>query len=830
MKFENALYTVEFKNSKEKTERDLQTLVNVSVGFLEDYGEEYLIGKPFHAIIQNGGGHSKFFRLLEATGCRNNPKDFFAELLKALENVNSRECEPVKINNIALPQLFLMAVMEKIIPGNQCISIKDVRQLEKVTNIVVPEKDRSDMQKVIETYPVRLSVHTIRQMRTSKVVAGQYLPFVEELDPVGHGNTWIGQFHQGLLEQMYQNRVIFLLNMTCPVYCRFCFRKHKASRNRPNPTAEDVKQAIEYVKKDPGIKEIVLTGGDPFLNKANMACAIDGLMEISHVQTLRLATRSIAYYPHLFHADDAAWLNYLKTKNLELQQIGKRMEIATHFIHPDEISPKSLDIISELVKNGIAVYVQTPFLKDCNDEGPELIKLFSLLRGAGAELHFIDMPCSPIRGSSIYWTPISKGLEVARHLRAHGSDRAFPKMCTATSIGKIDWQTSGWAVEQDRDNENFIWVRTPYTPEFFKAFGPLANDPDIVRVNAEGTLDARYMGKSGDESLFLGSRKPKSIQAGSVSSNQEGEIQKDELIKLRSLVFEDQRISQSLVSTGSSTLFRTHKTRVEIDIEANDGDLEYIKKNETITDIVISSVKDMVECLVNIGEIIKKVRDIHHVNAVRLRSLNFNYAPEKYTRAVVDKLGNLNKLTTVNPLRLEIETQFLHSGEFRPDHAALARALRNKGITVYNNTPLLSAVNDSPDEIHEIAYQCRKIGIEFHHLYIAGLPLQQSWNAKHPVDVSNVIDIATRIRRDGSGREIPGYIIRTELGEVDFGLTSRMYLDNGQIGVKLLPYELAYFQNMSSEFSWPSNVKLDSDGKPIVVVPGLTATDGFLLS
>jgi L-lysine 2,3-aminomutase len=338
------------------------------------------------------------------------------------------------------------------------------------------------------------------------------------------------------------------------------------------------------------------------------------------------------------------------------------------------------------------------------------------------------------------------------------------------------------------------------------------------------------MGKIGDESLFLGSRKPKSIQAGSVSSNREGEIQKDELIKLRSLVLEDQRFFQSLVATGSSTLFRTHETRVEIDAEANHGDLEYIIKNETITDIVISSVKDTVECLVNIGELIEIVRDIHHVNAVRLRSLNFNYAPEKYTRAVVDKLGNLNKLTTVNPLRLEIETQFLHSSEFGPDHAALARVLRNRGITVYNNTPLLSAVNDNPDEIHEIAYQCRKIGIEFHHLYIAGLPLQESWNSEHPVDVSDVIDIATRIRRDGSGREIPGYIIRTELGEVDFGLTSKMYLDNGQIGVKLLPYELAYYQNMFSGFSWPSNVKLDSDGKPIVVVPGLTAADGFLLS
>jgi lysine 2,3-aminomutase len=78
---------------------------------------------------------------------------------------------------------------------------------------------------------------------------------------------------------MYQNRVIFLLNMSCPVYCRFCFRKHKESRNETNPTPADVKRAVDHVRNSPAIKEIVITGGDPFMNRANMACAIDGLME-----------------------------------------------------------------------------------------------------------------------------------------------------------------------------------------------------------------------------------------------------------------------------------------------------------------------------------------------------------------------------------------------------------------------------------------------------------------------------------------------------------------------------------------------------------------------
>jgi len=822
MNFEDTVYRMEFIHSKEIRQVALSTLIDDIIDSLEHYGEESLMGKDFCAIIGQGDGETKFLRLLRAAGYENHPKGFFSELIEQLEGVNSNIGISIRINNVALPQLLLISILEKIIPEKKSISIEDVPQYEKLTNIRVPEKDRADLQKVIEKYPVKLSMHIIRQMMVSKNVAYQYLPFVEELDPAGHVNTWIGQFHQGLVEQMYQNRVIFLLNMSCPVYCRFCFRKHKETRTQANPTTDDVKRAVNYIRKTPSIKEIVITGGDPFLNKANMACAIDGLKEIPHVQTLRLATRSIAYYPHLFYSNNSFWLNYLKRKNLELQQEGKRIEIATHFIHPDEISPQCLDIISAFVKNGMAVYVQTPFLKGCNDEGPELTRLFSLLRGAGAELHYIYIPCSAIQGNSVYWTPISKGLEAAKYLRAHLSDRIIPRICTATPIGKMDWHTSGWAVEKDSKNNNFIWIRTPYTPDYFKEFAPIANELDIVRVNEEGTIDVKFMARIGADSLFLGPRKP--------ISPKKQDSDKQALEELKSVILRDQRIPQSIVSTGSSTLFRTHETRVEIDSDANEKDIEYIKNDGNITDVVISSQKDAVECLYSIGKIINKLQGIHHVNAVRLRSLKFNYAPERYTDAVIDKLGNLNRLTVVNPLRLEVETQFLHSSEIKPAHANLTYLLHNKGITVYNNTPLLSDINDTPDEINKIAYKCREVGIEFHHLYVAGLPLQKTWSEKHPVDISDVIDIATRVRRDGSGREIPGYIILTELGEVDFGLTCKMFSENGGVSVKLLPYDLDYFKTMDSEFSWPSTLRVDGDGKPIVHISGLTNTADFYIS
>ncbi|MCK5311955.1 MAG: lysine 2,3-aminomutase, partial [Desulfobacteraceae bacterium] len=600
---------------------------------------------------------------------------------------------------------------------------------------------------------------------------------------------------------------------------RFCFRKHKDSRDEKNPTSAAVKTAVEHVNNSILIKEIVVTGGDPFLNRENMAATIDGLMKIDHVQTLRLATRSIAYYPDLFLKDDSSYLKYLKQKNLELQLAGKRMEIATHFIHPDEISPQSLDIITDLVKSGIAVYVQTPFLNECNDTGPELVRLFSLLRGAGAELHYIYIPCSPIHGNSLYWSPLSKGIDIAKYLRAHLSDRIIPRICTATPIGKMDWYTSGWAVEKVEGNEKFIWIRTPYTPEYFKNFAPLAGELTNIRVNDEGTIDIQYMAKIGEEKHLIGSRPKRITKKNTIAKKEDIELLKLGLINQK-------QTAQSIIKTGLDNLHRLHETRVEIDITAKEKEMDYIESDERITDVVISSDKDTIDSLFYITKIIKKLIDIDHVNSVRLRSMKFNYDPKAFTSSVINTLGDLNNLSVVNPLRLEIETWFVMADDITKEHSKIVRKLNNKGITIYCNAPLLGGVNDTDDKIHDLAYMCRQTGIEFHHLYVAGLPIQKKWNINHPVDSYDVIDIATKVRREGSGREIPRYIILTSLGEVDYGINSTFIHNDTDLKLKLDCYDLSYFKNMDKDFSLPEDLSVEDD-KPVAIVSGLIKANDF---
>ncbi len=816
---DNTTVPVTFKNTGASREADLARLVAGMNDFLDHYCHPSLVDSSFLSLVGDADGTARFERLLDGTGFRANPYGFFEALVSSLGTADGNA--PISLNGVVIPHLALMAVLEVILPGDRFISIKDVEGLEKQTNIRVPAKEREEMQAVLDTYPVRLSMHTIRQMRISHNVAYQYLPFIEELDKVGNTNTWIGQFHQGLLEQMYANRVIFLLNMSCPVYCRFCFRKHKESRNEANPNENDILKAVGHIHNSPHVKEIVLTGGDPFMNRRNMTCAVDSLAGVDHVRTLRLATRSIAYFPHMFLADDGQYLTWLKEKNLALQQKGKRMEVATHFIHPDEVSPQSLAIIADLVRNGIPVYIQTPFLKDCNDKGPELVRLFGLLRGAGAEMHYIYIPCSPIHGNSIYWSPISSGITVAHHLRAHLSDRAIPRICTATPIGKIDWQSSGWAVEPVEGDDNLIWIRTPYTPDYFKSFAPLADRLDNIRVNAEGTIDIQYFARIGDEDLFLGSMPSEAIPAETTASYPPDSLE---------MIREDACLTDTIVATNIAGLFRQHETRVEITTTTANTAIDYIRADTRITDVIIAAENDVVSSLGTVEKLVAHLAAVPHVNAVRLRSLAFSHSPEAFTRAVIDRLADLNRLSIVGPLRIEIETRFYRAEDITISHDRLVRDFNNRGITVYANTPLLAGINNNAEAMHALSFRMRQAGIEFHHLYVAGLPHQERHNKNHPIQMRDIIDIATCVRREGSGREIPRYILRTALGEVDFGLTSACDIRDGEVWARLTPYDQGYFKNMDPGFEWPEGIRVDNDGTPSVRVTGLTGTGLFSLA
>ena len=827
---ETTTRTVELVPSRQRATVDLARLREAVVELLELSAEEPLFATELVERLGEGSGEVKLERLADATGFAGDPDGLLAELLDRLAGASNEHPPDLVVGGVQLPDALAMTVLESLVPGEDILDVKRVARLERLANLKVSEEQREAMQQVLDLYPVRLSSHVVRQMRLSPEVAYQYLPFVEELDPEGLVHTWVGQFHRGVIEQMYANRVIFVLNMSCPVYCRFCFRKHKECRTQRPPTQHHVSLGIQYIRQSPAIKEIVVTGGDPFMRRPTLTWAVDGLAAIPHVETLRLATRSLAYHPALFTAREGWWLDWLERKQLELEHKGKRLEVATHFIHPDEVSRQSLEAISELVSRGVPVYVQTPFLGGCNDRGPELAELYRLLRGAGAEMHYIFMPCSPLQGNQKYRSTLADGFRAFAHLRARLSDRAVPHLCTATAIGKIDWGGSGWAVAPDEDDPRYLWMRTPYTTEYFERFAPILDLSQVARPNAEGTLDAKFWVDVGDDRWLLGPRESHPWSRGAVAPESFPEDEsRAALADIQRLAAASQGPGRSLVGTGSPALHRVHRTRVELDLNAGDerleADLDAVAADPWISDVVVFADDDASRHLHVVGRVQRRLLAVPHVTALRIRSRRLVAEPTAFSDAAIARIGEWNEVRVARPLRLEVEIPVLHPGELGDGLGRVVRRLRRRGVSVYAVIPLLPFVNDAEADLIGITAACRRLGIEVHHLVVAGHPLQAEWATEHPVAVGRVVDLATALRRDGSGRELPRLILQTALGEHDFGLTAVPVRrgPEGSLAFRLLAADLEGLRELDPAFELPPDVELDADGCPVVPVAGMTA-------
>ncbi|HRD75035.1 MAG TPA: KamA family radical SAM protein, partial [Hyphomicrobiaceae bacterium] len=220
----------------------------------------------------------------------------------------------------------------------------------------------------------------------------------------------------GLIHR-YPDRVLLKLTLACPVYCRFCFRREMVGPGGPPPMVGDrLVPALDYIRARPAIREVILTGGDPFmLAPRRIAEVTMGLGAIPHVASLRWHTRVPVVDPEritdelvaaLRHADRAVW-------------------IGIHTNHARELTPAARSAIRRLAAAGLALVGQTVLLKGVNADAATLAELFGTLVGLGVKpyyLHHADL--AP--GTSHFRTTIAEGQALVKALRGRISGLALP--------------------------------------------------------------------------------------------------------------------------------------------------------------------------------------------------------------------------------------------------------------------------------------------------------------------------------------------------------------------------------------------------------------------
>lgn len=63
----------------------------------------------------------------------------------------------------------------------------------------------------------------------------------------------------------YPDRILFLISNMCSMYCRHCTRKRKVGDQDSIPDKKTILRGINYIKNTPTIRDVLLSGGDPFM-------------------------------------------------------------------------------------------------------------------------------------------------------------------------------------------------------------------------------------------------------------------------------------------------------------------------------------------------------------------------------------------------------------------------------------------------------------------------------------------------------------------------------------------------------------------------------------
>ncbi|MFT5584785.1 MAG: lysine 2,3-aminomutase [Cognaticolwellia sp.] len=274
---------------------------------------------------------------------------------------------------------------------------------------------------VAQHFAVGLTEHVVEQLRAeggTGPLARQYLPTVAELDiqpqervdPIGdaaHAPV------SGIVHR-YPDRVLLKAVHVCPVYCRFCFRREQVGPEGEMLDRPALDAALAYIAENPGVHEVILSGGDPLVMSAGrLAPLAQAIGEIPHVDLLRVHTRVPVVDPSRITPELIAAL-----------KSGPTPWLVLHVNHASELAGAE-QAIADLVDAGIPMLSQSVLLAGVNDTVSALEELFRALLKLRVKPYYLHQG-DQAQGTGHFRVPIEEGQDLMRELRGRISGMALP--------------------------------------------------------------------------------------------------------------------------------------------------------------------------------------------------------------------------------------------------------------------------------------------------------------------------------------------------------------------------------------------------------------------
>jgi EF-P beta-lysylation protein EpmB len=313
----------------------------------------------------------------------------------------------------AQPETWQQLWREAITDPRELLEMLDLRHLAER---LLPVADTGFSLRVPHGFAARM-----RRGDPTDPLLLQVLPQAAELgDAPGFTRDAVGDIAAraapGVLHK-YQGRALLIATGSCAVHCRYCFRRHF-------PYAEETAAAgrwhaaIEHIRADASIDEVILSGGDPLsLSTPKLAELIDALRTIPHLRRLRIHTRLPVVLPERVDAELSAWLRGMVWP----------VAVVLHVNHANEIDAAVTDACTRLRDSGAALLNQSVLLRGVNDNVKDLADLSVRLFAAGVlpyYLHQLDR----VAGTAHFAVGDDRARELVAGLRERLSGYLVPRL------------------------------------------------------------------------------------------------------------------------------------------------------------------------------------------------------------------------------------------------------------------------------------------------------------------------------------------------------------------------------------------------------------------
>jgi lysine 2,3-aminomutase len=316
------------------------------------------------------------------------------------------------------------------------MGVRYITDLGKITQI--PDHERKKLEGVLEHFSFRTNDYYLSLIDwddPDDPIRRIIIPDMRELEAWGEldASNEAANYVAPGCQHKYPRTVVILVNEVCGGYCRFCFRK-RIFHEESDEFSRDISGALDYVRSNPQITNVLLTGGDPLvLSTKKLDKIIGAVRAIKHVKIIRIGTKIPAFNPMRI-TDDSELPKVISRYSTK----QKRIYFMIQFNHPREITDTSARAVDILLKTGAQLANQTPILRGINDSSETLAELMGKLSHVGLPPYYF-FQCRPTAGNKMYAVPIVEAytkLEEAKKTVSGLAKRA--KYVMSHSSGKIE--------------------------------------------------------------------------------------------------------------------------------------------------------------------------------------------------------------------------------------------------------------------------------------------------------------------------------------------------------------------------------------------------------